>query len=291
MKTTIPLITLALISLGLATTACKQKCDCAKKSSDPKKGTNAAAHDQTPGGKLELSTDAAKLAYFGGFMQGKNLKTISSTLPLEALKKGAQDGFAEAKSLVSRQEIRPIIMRLQKKAMEEAKAKRLKEAKDPARLAAAKKNEEAGKAFLEKNKSVKGVKTHPSGIQYMVLKEGTGPKPTAQDSVTCHYKGTLLDGKEFDSSYKRGKPATFSLGRVVKGWQIGIPLMSVGSKYKFWIPGNLAYGMNPRPGGPIKPMDLLVFEVELLSIKGKPAAASKGTPAQMKPQKGKASPK
>jgi FKBP-type peptidyl-prolyl cis-trans isomerase FklB len=128
-------------------------------------------------------------------------------------------------------------------------------------------NISAGEKFLVQNKTKPGVKTTASGLQYEVLTEGTGSKPTAvTDNVTVNYKGALLDGTEFDNSYKRGQPATFSLNQVIPGWTEGLQLMSTGSKYRFWIPYNLAYGINGRgpsiPGGA-----LLVFEVELMDVK------------------------
>jgi len=120
-------------------------------------------------------------------------------------------------------------------------------------------------AFLNKNKSEKGVNTTPSGLQYMVMKEGTGHKPTKSDKVKVHYHGTLIDGTVFDSSVDRGKPTEFGVGQVIKGWTEGLQLMNVGSKYKFFIPQELAYGKSPRPGV-IKPFAALIFEVELLDI-------------------------
>ena len=123
---------------------------------------------------------------------------------------------------------------------------------------------DSGTNFLAKNKTKPGVKTTASGLQYEVITEGTGEKPTAADSVTCHYKGTLLNGTVFDNSYDRGQPITFSLGGVIPGWTEGLQLMSVGSKYKFYIPYTLGYGAfdyGPIPGG-----SLLIFEVELLNV-------------------------
>ncbi len=120
--------------------------------------------------------------------------------------------------------------------------------------------------FLEDNKSVKGVQVTESGLQYIVLKEGSGEKPTATSKVKVHYHGTLIDGTVFDSSVDKGTPAEFGVNRVIKGWTEGLQLMSVGSKYKFFVPQELAYGANPRPGGTIKPFATLIFEVELLEI-------------------------
>ena len=127
-------------------------------------------------------------------------------------------------------------------------------------------NRKTGDDFLASNKTKAGVKTTPSGLQYKVLSEGSGPRPMATSQVTVHYKGTLLDGKQFDSSYDRGQPATFALNQVIPGWTEGVQLMNVGSKYQFWIPGELAYGQHGSPPT-IPPNSTLVFEVELLSFK------------------------
>jgi FKBP-type peptidyl-prolyl cis-trans isomerase len=124
---------------------------------------------------------------------------------------------------------------------------------------------ESGKAFLEKNKTRPEVKTTASGLQYEIITEGTGIKPLATDSVTVNYKGTLIDGTEFDNSYTRGEPITFPLNRVIAGWTEGLQLMTVGSKYKFYIPYTLAYGSNDQ--GPIPGGSTLIFEVELLDVK------------------------
>jgi FKBP-type peptidyl-prolyl cis-trans isomerase FklB len=134
-----------------------------------------------------------------------------------------------------------------------------------------KKGEEAlvkEKAFLDENAKKPGVKTLPSGLQYLVMKEGTGAKPAATDTVVCHYHGTLLDGKVFDSSVDRGQPATFPVGGVIPGWVEALQLMPVGSKWKLFVPAKLAYGEHGA-GGSIGPNSTLIFEVELLSIKGK----------------------
>ena len=132
--------------------------------------------------------------------------------------------------------------------------------------ATAEANRAEGEAFLAKNKQVKGVFTTGSGLQYMVLRQGSGAMPRATDRVRVHYHGTLLDGTVFDSSYDRGEPTEFGLNQVIPGWTEGVGLMPVGAKYRFWIPGDLAYGARGTPGGPIGPNATLVFDVELQAI-------------------------
>jgi FKBP-type peptidyl-prolyl cis-trans isomerase FkpA len=126
---------------------------------------------------------------------------------------------------------------------------------------------EKGEAFLKENAKKEGVKTTASGLQYKVLKEGDGKSPKATDTVQVNYRGTLIDGKEFDSSYKRGEPAEFPLNRVIPGWTEGVQLMKEGAKYQFTIPSKLAYGERGTPGGPIPGNATLVFEIELLKVK------------------------
>lgn len=124
----------------------------------------------------------------------------------------------------------------------------------------------AGADFLKENGKKEGVKTTASGLQYKVIKEGEGKNPKATDTVRVHYRGTLLNGTEFDSSIKRGEPAEFPLNRVIKGWTEGVQLMKEGAKYQFFIPSNLAYGERGTPGGPIGPNETLIFEIELLKV-------------------------
>ncbi len=127
-------------------------------------------------------------------------------------------------------------------------------------------NKKAGEEFLANNGTKEGVTTLPSGLQYEVLEEGNGQKPEATSQVTVHYHGTLPDGTVFDSSVSRGEPATFGVNQVIKGWTEALQLMPAGAKWKLYIPENLAYGANPRPGGPIKPYMALIFDVELISV-------------------------
>ena len=143
----------------------------------------------------------------------------------------------------------------------------MRQKQEEKRQALAESNKKDGAAFLAANATKEGVVTLPSGLQYKILVAGTGPKPTATDSVVCNYRGTLLDNTEFDSSYKRGQPVTFRVGGVIKGWTEALQLMPVGSKWQLFIPPDLAYG--ERGQGPIGPNATLIFEVELLSIQPK----------------------
>lgn len=139
---------------------------------------------------------------------------------------------------------------------------------EDSRQAAGATNKKEGDAFLAANKAKEGVTTLPSGLQYKILTAGTGPKPTATDSVVCNYRGTLINGKEFDSSYKRGQPATFPVNGVIKGWTEALQLMPVGSKWQLVVPPDLAYG-DRGAGADITPGATLIFEVELMSIQDK----------------------
>jgi FKBP-type peptidyl-prolyl cis-trans isomerase len=156
---------------------------------------------------------------------------------------------------------------VQKQVMAKQREAMVKE--DEKMKAAAEPNRKEGEAFLAANKTKEGVVTLPSGLQYKVLTEGNGPKPTVTDTVVCNYRGTLINGTEFDSSSKHGGPATFQLGRVIRGWTEALQLMPAGSKWQLFIPSDLAYGERGTPGGDIGPNATLIFEVELISIQGK----------------------
>ena len=211
-----------------------------------------------------FKTNKEKASYFIGLSIGKNLQRQGMIVDPETFAKGLADALSNAEPKVTLEEARPALMAMEEEAMKRAQALQEEEAAAAAKVAEA--NRAEGKAFLAKNAEEEGVKTTESGLQYKVLTEGSGKKPAASDSVRVHYRGTLLDGTEFDSSYKRGQPATFGVTQVIKGWVEALQLMKVGGKWKLWIPADLAYGDTPRPGGPIKPGHLLVFEVELLGI-------------------------
>jgi len=193
-----------------------------------------------------------KISYLIGRSYGEQLKDEPFAVDAKLLVQGLQDGLAGAESRFSQEEIDQAMKQVQ----QEVKDKMTKLAAD---------NKKQGEKFLADNGKKTGVKTTKSGLQYQVIKAGTGPTPKPTDAVSAHYEGKLLDGTEFDSSYKRGEPATFAVQGVIPGWTEALQLMKVGSKWKLFIPAELAYGANPS-GGPIPPNATLVFTVELLGI-------------------------
>jgi FKBP-type peptidyl-prolyl cis-trans isomerase len=190
----------------------------------------------------------------------------------DLLVKGLRDGLGGGQPLLNDEEIQATMQSFQQQVMAQQEAKK---------KALGDKNKTEGEAFLAKNKARPGVKTTASGLQYEVLTEGTGPTPKATDTVTVNYKGTLMDGTTFDSSYDRHEPATFVLNQVIPGWTEGVQLMKVGSKYKFYIPAALGYAERGA-GNVIGPNAPLVFEVELVSI-GQPTAPAAAS-GEAKPQ-------
>lgn len=226
-----------------------------------------------------LTTSKQKASYAIGMNWGGGLHKQGIDVDSAALIQGMKDALGGGKTLLTEDEARAALMQLQS----EVQAKQQEKAQQEGAA-----NKKEGDEFLAANKGKEGVVTLPSGLQYKILKEGSGAKPTAADSVVCNYRGTLINGTEFDSSYKRGEPATFPVGGVIRGWTEALQLMPVGSKWQLFIPSDLAYGARGTPGGPIGVNSTLVFEVELLSIKEKapapdkvpaPAAAPEKTPA------------
>ncbi|HEV3374794.1 MAG TPA: FKBP-type peptidyl-prolyl cis-trans isomerase [Candidatus Acidoferrum sp.] len=255
-----------------------QQAPTAKSSTAPAaKGQGAAAAKpvQKPAPKaqspLKLKTEKDKISYAIGLNVGHNLKRDSVDVDSSILLRGLKDAMAGGKTLLTDDEIKQVMTTLQ------ADVRRKQEEKVQA---ATEVNKKEGEAFLAANKSKEGVVTLPSGLQYKILKEGDGPKPTATDSVVCNYRGTLLDGTEFDSSYKRGQPATFPVSRVIKGWTEALQLMPVGSRWQLFVPAELAYGLRGAVGGTIGPDATLIFEVELISIENK---ANEVQPGAAKP--------
>ena len=209
--------------------------------------STALADDQP-----KLDSEKQKDSYSVGYQVGGDFKRQGMDLDAAALVQGVQDALSGAEPAMPTEEMHKTLVELKKKIVE-AQAAKIKELGE--------KNLAAGKAFLAENAKRKGVKTTASGLQYEILTPGQGDSPKASDAVTVHYRGTLIDGTEFDSSYSRGKPMTISLDRVIKGWTEGLQLMKPGAKYKLFIPPDLGYGERGA-GGSIPPNSTLIFEVE-----------------------------
>lgn len=227
--------------------------------STSKRSTTASKSTTT----VTLKTEKEKFSYALGMKTGQRMAETfnKESVPYDSaiLARGLKDGLSGSKTLLTDEEAQAAI-----KAVQEDVGKKQQEKMQEAATA----NKKEGNAFLAGNKGKEGVVTLPSGLEYKIVKEGTGPKPMANDTVVCNYRGTLIDGKEFDSSYKRGQPATFPVSGVIKGWTEALQLMPVGSKWQLFIPPDLAYG-DRGAGADIGPDSTLVFEVELLSIQDK----------------------
>ena len=213
-----------------------------------------------------------KVSYGIGLSIGSKIKKDGIDLNQEMLTKGIGDGLSGAKALMTEEELQKTMQEFQG----EMQAKMAQKQKD-----ASSKNKADGEAFLAANKGKEGVKTTASGLQYKIITEGKGAKPKSTDTVSVNYRGTLIDGTEFDSSYKRNEPVSFPLDKVIPGWTEGIQLLSVGSKAQFVIPSSLAYGESAPPQ--IGPNSVLVFDVELLEIKKPETAAKKGDSGEPTP--------
>jgi FKBP-type peptidyl-prolyl cis-trans isomerase FklB len=198
-------------------------------------------------------SDKQKFSYTVGFQIGQKLKLQNLDLDSKAFTQGAQDAISNSKPRLKPEEMQAAIQSQQKKEMEKQEA-------------LVKKNLETGQAFLEANKKKEGVIALPSGLQYKVITEGHGKQPKSTDSVVAHYRGTLINGTEFDSSYKRNEPVTFPVAGVIKGWQEVLPLMKEGAKWQVYIPAELGYGSHGA-GAVIGPNEVLIFDIELLSVK------------------------
>ena len=209
--------------------------------------------------EMTLKSEKDKVSYIIGREIGNNLKSQAIDVEPEILARGIKDAFSGAKPIMTEEEMREVMTAFQKEVM----AKRQELAKQ-----LGEKNKKEGESFLAQNKTKEGVKTLPSGLQYKVIKSGTGKKPKATDTVTTQYRGTLTDGTEFDSSYSRGQPATFPVNGVIPGWTEALQLMEEGAKWQVFVPPNLAYG--ERGAGPkIGPNATLIFEIELISVQEK----------------------
>ncbi|NOZ20945.1 MAG: FKBP-type peptidyl-prolyl cis-trans isomerase [Planctomycetes bacterium] len=220
----------------------------------------ALADDAKKTGQDELKTPGEKLSYAFGMEIGAFLKKLPEQMDLTMFCRGVKDTYEKKQTLLTPEQA----VEVRKAAMLKMRAQRAQEAG-----ALAKKNLAAEQAFLAENKKKDGVSTTESGLQYKVVRPAAGPKPKETDAVKVQYRGTLLDGTEFDSSYKRGRPAVFTVGKLIRGWKEGLQLMNVGSKVRLFVPSKLAYG--PQGRGPtIGPNTMLIFDVELLGIE--PAA-------------------
>ncbi|MDQ3199265.1 MAG: FKBP-type peptidyl-prolyl cis-trans isomerase [Verrucomicrobiota bacterium] len=238
-----------------------------------------------PAAETELKDQKEKVSYSIGLDIGTTLKRQLIDVNEELLDAGIKDGLSGGKARLTDEQMKETMATFQKEMLAKQAA---------AKKATGEKNAGEGKKFLDANKGKEGVKTTASGLQYKVLKEGTGPQPKATDTVKVNYRGTTIDGTEFDSSYKRGEPASFPVNRVIKGWTEGLQLMKVGSKYQFVIPADLAYG-EKGAGSDIGPNSALLFDVELIEIMPpatpapKPAATDASKPgAMMSPKPGTA---
>jgi len=213
-----------------------------------------------------LDTDNKKTNYMIGADVGNYILKSGMDFDSDAFMAGINDAAKGKKSQISVEEIATLRAALQaeQKAAQEAQRKEMMAKLEEDKV----KNLETGKAFMAKKAKVKGISSTESGMLYEVLTEGKGAKPTSANStVVVHYTGTLIDGTKFDSSVDRGQPATFALNQVIKGWTEGLQLMNAGSKYRFYIPSDLAYGSDARPGSPIGPNSTLIFDVELIEVK------------------------
>lgn len=222
----------------------------------------AAGKGQAVPGMAPGSVPAApardKVGLLVGADIGRSLAPIKADFDLPVMMQALRTVLAKGK---------PLLSDAQATAVRKTFSERIQVRMQAEAGKAALKNADEGRAFLATNQEVKGVFTTPSGLQYMVLRQGAaGRRPLPSDRVRVHYKGALLDGTVFDSSYDRGEPTEFALNQVIPGWTEGLGMMAVGAKYRFWIPGNLAYGDKGTPGGPIGPNATLVFDIELLAI-------------------------
>ncbi len=206
--------------------------------------------------EMALETPQQKLSYVIGMDIGSTLKQLGTEIDLVVFKQALEDVLEGRVTRITAEEAAQIKQAFLKQKREEVAAEN---------KALGEKNLAEGEAFLAENKIKEGVQTTESGLQYQIIKEGDGPKPQANDTVSVHYRGMLVDGTEFDSSHQRGEPTTFPLSGVIPGWTEGLQLMSVGSTYKLFLPAKLAYGKKGA-GAQIGPNATLIFEVELLEI-------------------------
>ncbi len=213
----------------------------------------------------ELKTEQQQLSYAMGLDLGSYFKGLGEDFDLKILQQGMVDSYTGKKTLMTPEEAAEVQQKFAARQQQQQIQKTVEMVT---------KNREAADSFLAENKKKEGVKVTESGLQYKVIKEGKGKKPAVDDMVKVHYKGTLIDGTEFDSSYKRKEPAVFQVGQVITGWQEALQLMNVGSTFELYLPPDLAYGDRGAPPV-IEPGSMLIFQVELLDI-----PAKEGEPAK-----------
>jgi FKBP-type peptidyl-prolyl cis-trans isomerase len=208
------------------------------------------------GKKLTLNSEAKKTSYSMGYNMGKNFNEIYDKIDQDSLIQGILDAVNQRDPQITMKEVSDTLTKLQQQVAEKKREEQKTMAEE---------NKKIGAQFLEKNAKAEGIKTTSSGLQYKIINQGNGPKPVASDRVRVHYRGKLIDGSEFDSSYKRGEPTTFRLDQVISGWTEALQLMNTGAKFEFYIPSELAYGERGA-GNVIAPNSTLIFEIELLEI-------------------------
>jgi len=264
-------LALGLMACGVRAQQAPAKSPAAPPAAPPAKAPGAP---QAPGSanapESPFKTQKEKLSYAIGMEMGKGVKAQGIDVDSTILMQGLKDALTDAKGLMSEDELRQVITALQ----QEMRQKQMQE-----QAAAAQENKTKGEAFLAENAKKEGVVALPDGLQYKILTAGQGKKPVETDTVLCNYKGTFLDGTEFDSSAKAGKPVPFEVGKVIPGFKEVLQLMPVGSKWQVFIPSNLAYGERGA-GGVIGPNATLIFEVEVVSIESRPEL---GPPPATKP--------
>jgi FKBP-type peptidyl-prolyl cis-trans isomerase FklB len=257
----------ALLATGITLMAQDQPAAPAAKAPAKKPATSAATKpgaSKTPAAGAPITTSKDKISYAIGADIGKRLKADNIDVNPTVLARALREAFAGTPLALTDEQMHAAMTELQTQMRQK-------------QMAIVEKNKTDGAAFLAANKSKDGVVTLPSGLQYKILAPGTGPKPAASDTVSCNYRGTLIDGKEFDSSSKHGGPQTFPVTGVIKGWTEALQLMPVGSKWQLFVPPDLAYGQRGA-GQDIGPESTLVFEVELVSIQDKTKTAAPATP-------------
>lgn len=205
---------------------------------------------------LESKTDS--VSYSLGYQNGQFLNQREMTdINPDLMRAGLEAALNEQEAQLSDTEMQQVVQQFQQEAQRKAQQQRMKDAEE---------NQKKGEEFLAENREKEGIQETESGLQYEVLEEGSGASPDSTDEVRVNYEGSLIDGTVFDSSYERGEPVSFPLDQVIPGWTEGLQLMQEGAKYKFYIPGDLAYGQNPPPQSPISAGETLIFEVELLEV-------------------------